>query len=63
MNDLSRATWHISSYSGNSGNCVQVASLDDHIAVRDSKDPQGPVLMWSPSEWRGFLKGIKLPHR
>ncbi|HEY1915725.1 MAG TPA: DUF397 domain-containing protein [Streptosporangiaceae bacterium] len=58
MTDLSRARWRTSSYSGNSGNCVQVAALDRVIAVRDSKDPDGPVLVWSADEWNRVLVEI-----
>ena len=41
------------------GNCVQVAAIDGSIAIRDSKDPHGPVLMYSAEEWRDFLAGAK----
>lgn len=49
--DLSRAQWRKSSYSGNSGNCVEVADLGHDVAVRDSKDPYGPVLVIARDEW------------
>jgi len=43
--DLSRAEWHKSSHSSQSGNCVEVArNLPGVVAVRDSKDPDGPAL-------------------
>ena len=46
--DLSCAQWHKSSYSGQDGNCVEVArNLPALVAVRDSKAPDGPNL-WSP---------------
>ena len=57
--DLSRAQWTKSSYSGNSGNCVEVARLSTGVAVRDSKDPNGPVLIYTRDEWRGFVQGIR----
>jgi hypothetical protein len=38
--------------------CVEVASIDGSIAVRDSKNPDGTVQMYSPSEWNAFLDGI-----
>ena len=41
------------------GNCVQVAAIGDEIAVRDSKNPDGPVLMYSVEEWQAFLDGAK----
>ena len=52
--DLSRAQWRKSSYSGNTGNCVEVAELGHVIAVRDSKKPDGPALMLSHQAWRQF---------
>jgi hypothetical protein len=56
--DLATATWHKSSHSGNNG-CVEVAHGDDQIAVRDSKDPSGPILLFTPREWRAFLAGVR----
>jgi uncharacterized protein DUF397 len=55
------AAWHKSSYSGNGGSdCVEVArDLPRTVAVRDSKDPQGPVLAMAPGEWRDFLAEVK----
>jgi Domain of unknown function (DUF397) len=53
--------WRKSSYSGsNGGNCVEVAdSLPGVVAVRDSKDPGGPVLAFAPDAWRAFMAAIK----
>ncbi len=48
--------WIKSSLSFSNGNCVEVASLPHgEIGVRDSKDPQGPVLRFTPDEWHEFL--------
>ncbi|TDC04137.1 DUF397 domain-containing protein [Nonomuraea longispora] len=60
--DLSQAAWRKSSYSGgNGGNCVEVASnLPGLVAVRHSKDPNGPALIFTPAEWKAFLGGVKL---
>ena len=57
--DLSGARWRKSSPSGAAdSNCVEVADLDDGwVAVRDSKDPCGPALVFTPAEWDAFLKG------
>lgn len=42
-----------------SGNCVEVAKLsEDVIAVRDSKDPDGPQLLFTSAEWRAFADGM-----
>jgi hypothetical protein len=47
--------WHKSSRS-DSGSCVEVAdNLPSRILVRDSKNPQGPILTFSPPQWRGFV--------
>ncbi|WDZ82508.1 DUF397 domain-containing protein [Micromonospora cathayae] len=55
--DLTGARWRTSSRSsGNGGDCVEVAdNLPDVIGVRDSKDPHGPALTFSPTAWRAFL--------
>jgi Domain of unknown function (DUF397) len=54
--DLSRAEWRKSSWSGgNGGDCVEVArNLPGAVAVRDSKDPDGPTLTFTPDEWVAF---------
>jgi hypothetical protein len=52
--------WIKSSLSFSNGNCVEVAHLpDDHIGVRDSKHPDGPVLQFTPDEWSAFLGGAR----
>ncbi|HUZ24328.1 MAG TPA: DUF397 domain-containing protein [Streptosporangiaceae bacterium] len=58
-NDLSRAQWRKSSYSGNSGNCVEVAITETVVGVRDSKDRDGPVLIFTTDEWRGFIRRLR----
>ncbi|MFD8531395.1 DUF397 domain-containing protein [Streptosporangium canum] len=59
--DLSAAVWRKSSRSGdNGGQCVEVAdNLPGVVAVRDSKDPDGPALLFTPAEWRSFVGGVK----
>jgi len=57
--DLRRAQWRKSSYSGNTGNCVEVADLGSRVAVRDSKDPDGPRLVFSRVIWGAFVQSIK----
>ena len=53
--------WRKSSYSGgNGGNCVEVAAtLPDAVAVRDSKDPDGPKLIFTPAAWAAFTATIR----
>ena len=52
--------WIKSSLSFSNGNCVEVASLSaGEIGVRDSKDPEGPVLRFTPNEWQAFLGGAR----
>jgi hypothetical protein len=57
--NLSSAIWRKSTYSSNNGgNCVEVArNLPGVIAVRDSKNPSGPALIFTPDEWSAFLSG------
>jgi hypothetical protein len=59
--DLTSARWRKSSYSGTTGgNCVEVAqNLPGAVAVRDSKDPDGPKLTFSPAVWRTFTAAVR----
>jgi hypothetical protein len=50
--------WQKSSASGNSG-CVEVAVGPAVVGVRDTKDRQGPVLRFTPTEWDAFLAGVR----
>jgi hypothetical protein len=52
------AKWWKSALSGN-GNCVEVALVDGQVAVRDSKDEQGPVLFFTLTEWDAFIRGVR----
>jgi hypothetical protein len=56
---LDVGTWHTSSHSGNEGNCVEVAHGHRIVAVRDSKDPDGPKLAFSAAEWKAFTARVK----
>jgi hypothetical protein len=59
--DLSRAVWYKSTFSnGSGGACVEVANnLPGIVAVRDSKDPNGPKLAVSKQTWSAFVQAIK----
>jgi hypothetical protein len=60
MTDLSGAHWRKSTSSMGSGQCVEVAYLETgEVAVRDSKDQAGPILMPLPGEWQAFVAGAK----
>jgi hypothetical protein len=52
--------WVKSSLSFANGNCVEVASLPGRtIGLRNSRDPGGPVLRFTPDEWHAFLGGAR----
>jgi Domain of unknown function (DUF397) len=50
--------WRRSSYCANNS-CVEVEFSSDQVAVRDSKDQHGPVLLFTRNEWDAFLKGAR----
>ncbi|MFF1381368.1 DUF397 domain-containing protein [Streptomyces sp. NPDC058308] len=53
---LGPAAWRKSSYSGDTGGeCVEVADLSAHVAVRDSKDPEGPAFTVAPGAFTAFV--------
>jgi hypothetical protein len=55
---LTNLDWRKSSYSNGQANCVEVADAGQDIAVRDSKEPDGPVLVFGAGEWRAFVSGL-----
>ncbi|MCA2186536.1 DUF397 domain-containing protein [Nonomuraea cavernae] len=55
--------WHRSSHCGATGACVEVAMLDDDtIAMRSSRHPEHPVLIFTPAEWATFLDNLRVDH-
>jgi len=58
--DVTAAIWHKSTYSNGQANCVEVASnLPGIVAVRDSKNPDGPALVFEPGDWAAFVAGVR----
>ena len=56
----SSAVWRKSSFSGNQGNCIEVADGFPGVTpVRDSKDPDGPALLFAAEAWAAFVAGVK----
>jgi Domain of unknown function (DUF397) len=54
------SNWWKSRSSGGGDNCIEVASASDGtIGVRDSKDPEGPILTFSFSDWDAFTQGAR----
>jgi hypothetical protein len=50
--------WHKSSLC-DTGSCVEAAQVGDSVAVRDAKDPNGPILRFSRDEWDAFIAGVR----
>jgi Domain of unknown function (DUF397) len=51
--------WRKSSFSGNGGDCVEVADHGNRVLVRDTKNRQGAVLRFTPGAWRRFAERVK----
>jgi hypothetical protein len=52
--------WRKSSFSGHGSNeCVEVSSTGETVSIRDSKDPNGPVLVFDSAAWAEFIQAIK----
>ena len=56
---MSEINWRKSTYSRSNGNCVEVGTGQTLVAVRDSKDPDGPVIDVSPRAWTEFTEHVK----
>jgi Domain of unknown function (DUF397) len=61
LSDAERAelNWVKAKRSGSNGQCIEIASAADKIAIRDSKDPDGPILVYTPGEFKAFLHGTQ----
>ncbi|MGW1177536.1 DUF397 domain-containing protein [Kitasatospora sp. NPDC002543] len=58
--DLTGASWSKSSYSNGQGGCVEVAGgYSGMMPVRDSKDPQGPALVFPAESWKSFVTAVR----
>jgi Domain of unknown function (DUF397) len=58
--DLAEVRWRKSARSSAQGNCVELARLPGHgVAVRNSRDPEGPALLFTDAELEAFLGGVK----
>jgi hypothetical protein len=58
--DPASLAWRKSSYSDSGGACVETAVLPDRrVALRDSKQPDGAILLYTAAEWGAFVKGVK----
>ncbi|MFE3503484.1 DUF397 domain-containing protein [Kitasatospora sp. NPDC059160] len=58
MHPDSPITWRKSTHSGSGGQCVEVADARP-VRVRDSKDPDGPRLEFSPTAWQSFVTAVR----
>jgi uncharacterized protein DUF397 len=53
------AAWRKSTYSNPSGNCLEAAELAGGVALRDSRFPDGPALVFTQATWTAFVRGVK----
>jgi hypothetical protein len=59
MRNVVVTDWRVASYTGGQGNCVEVGNSAAVVAVRDTKDRQGPVLHFDSPAWREFTERLK----
>ena len=58
MSEERRLLWRKSTRSAGNGNCVETAETTAGMAVRDSKDPNGPVLRFGRKAWQTFIDNV-----
>jgi Domain of unknown function (DUF397) len=56
VKDFSQAAWRKSSRSGFQSDCVEVAFSNSQVGIRDSKNPEGSILVVDPSVWKTFIR-------
>ncbi|MFJ8938316.1 DUF397 domain-containing protein [Streptomyces sp. NPDC102365] len=56
--DLTDENWFKSTYSSGQGACIEVVTLPDTIATRDSKDPGSPLFLFTRDGWRDFIGAV-----
>lgn len=59
MVDLTGAVWFKSTHSSGGEECVEVAFLPGGVGVRDSKNPTGPALIFTPAAWDAFSASVQ----
>lgn len=59
INDCVEVEFAKSTFSTNNSGCVEAAICEHGVRVRDSKNPNGPVLSFTPTEWAAFLAGVR----
>lgn len=55
----STLSWRQSNASADGGNCVEIASEEQFVLVRDSRNPSGTILEFPPSQWTSFLRRVR----